>query len=420
MTDLSPTIGRQATRILFARLSDLLSANRWLVIIGTLMLVRVLIGALFVVGYPRLESHMWFYFHHGGDQDYYFEHAQALAEGPLDYFAINVGLPAVMAVLIRLTGAVTYDGILTPMVLLNGFVLGTLSVLIIGLLAKRVFDSENLGLLTAGLWTFAPWLLYAAFGFHPQAKWLRAPYVPAMAWLNMNSDGPAIFFLLLGMLLLWKSVDEGHKWNAFLAGLFLGLSVLFRIHMALPVGVGFIIIVLRFQSLRMAALVALGGVSGYIPQVVYNRLASLAIDQTYINPFLPGYLYYGYIGSGGIGIVDPNVRLEWRPLAFGHLLNSIERFLAPRLPLVFLLLILTFALAFPFWALVRHKGLRTALFTYLIAPVMIGFAAASSAFVTDPFRFFMPAIPFLLLAGVWSLHWLWGLISSAKAARLAQ
>lgn len=413
MTELTGSLNR-TTRLLPQPWLMWLRTHRWLVAILAFAALRITVDALFVVGIPRLESHSGFYFHHGGDQDYYFEYAQALASGPLRYFAINMGTPAVMALFIKMTAATSYDGILTPMVLLNGFVLGSVSVVLIGLLARRIFASPGLGLLAAGIWAVAPWLLYAIFGLHPRAAWVRAPYVPALAWLNVNSDGPAIFFLLLGSLLLWKAASESRVRSRLLAGLMFGLAALFRIHMALPVAVVFVFVVLGHRRWRLAPASIVGGIVGYMPQVIYNRLASLAIGQAYINPFLPGYLYFGYIGSGGIGRVDPNTYDAWKPVALVHFATSLQRYLASRVPWAAAGAILVLLALAPFVQLWRARGAAAALFTFLTGPIVIGFAAASAAFVDDPFRFSMPAFPFLLLAAVWTIGWAWSLLTKAR------
>ncbi|MFQ5610010.1 MAG: hypothetical protein ACE5F8_07045, partial [Woeseiaceae bacterium] len=125
----------------------------------------------------------------------------------------------------------------------------------------------------------------------------------------------------------------------------------------------------------------------------------------YINPFLPGYLYFGYIGSAGIGRVDPNMFDEWKPVALVHIANSLQRYLAQRIALVAAGIAAALLALFPFVYLWRVRGSAAALVTFLTAPLASGFAAATFAFVDDPFRFSMPAIPFLLLAAVWTIDW---------------
>ena len=93
-----------------------------LLIYSLLALLRVTIVSLLIIGFPQLESHDLWYFHHGGDQNYYFDFGLVLARGTYDqYFSVNLGLPAIMAIIIRLLDYSTFSDLLPHMVLLNGF-----------------------------------------------------------------------------------------------------------------------------------------------------------------------------------------------------------------------------------------------------------------------------------------------------------
>ncbi|HJL69794.1 MAG TPA: hypothetical protein QGI30_02910, partial [Anaerolineales bacterium] len=127
-------------------------------------LLRLLIVLLLIVGFPPLESHDGWYFHHGGDQNYYFDYGDVLARGTFArYFSVNLGMPALMALAIRVTGASTFSALLPLVVLLNGFLLGGLSVLVVGRLAARLTRHERCGYLAGGLWALMPWLLWLLF-----------------------------------------------------------------------------------------------------------------------------------------------------------------------------------------------------------------------------------------------------------------
>jgi len=84
-----------------------------LLIYFVLALLRMGIVALLIVGFPQLESHDGWYFHHGGDQNYYFDFGLVLARGTYEqYFSVNLGLPAIMAIIIRLFGSLTFSDLL--------------------------------------------------------------------------------------------------------------------------------------------------------------------------------------------------------------------------------------------------------------------------------------------------------------------
>ena len=80
--------------ISFLYSSTFIISFRLFLILGlvALVLVRWIVVIMMIKGFPALESHDGFYFHHGGDQDYYFEYGEVLAQGSFDrYFAVNLG-----------------------------------------------------------------------------------------------------------------------------------------------------------------------------------------------------------------------------------------------------------------------------------------------------------------------------------------
>ena len=118
------------------------------------------IVALLIVGFPQLESHDGWYFHHGGDQNYYFDFGLVLSQGTYEqYFSVNLGLPAIMAIIIRLFGSSTFSDLLPHIVLLHGFLFGGLSVIVLGKLTARLLHSEDSGYIAAFMWAIMPWLI---------------------------------------------------------------------------------------------------------------------------------------------------------------------------------------------------------------------------------------------------------------------
>ena len=99
-------VGDDLFQILFNIVSSRHTSSVPLAIYSVLALLRMAIVALLILGFPQLESHDGWYFHHGGDQNYYFDYGLVLAEGTFEqYFSVNLGLPAIMALIIRLFGS---------------------------------------------------------------------------------------------------------------------------------------------------------------------------------------------------------------------------------------------------------------------------------------------------------------------------
>ena len=127
------TLFKTTKKILFNIVSSRHTSSVPLAIYSVLALLRMAIVALLILGFPQLESHDGWYFHHGGDQNYYFDFGLVLAEGTFEqYFSVNLGLSAIMALIIRLFGSLTFSDLLPHIVLIHGFLFGGMSVIVIG------------------------------------------------------------------------------------------------------------------------------------------------------------------------------------------------------------------------------------------------------------------------------------------------
>ncbi len=376
-----------------------------------LALLRLLIVVLLMVGFPPLESHEGWYFHHGGDQNYYFDYAEVLARGKFtQYFSVNLGMPALMALAIRVTGASTFSDLLPFVVLMNGFLLGGLSVLVIGRLAERLTRFEHGGYLAAALWALMPWLLWLLFGLHPWAAWLRMPYVPGVAWLQGAPDGPGGFFALLGAYFLILSLDSTHLRWPFLSGGAFGVMMLFRVHFASLFLLGVLVLGLQRRGWHVA-LFSIAAAALYLPQVLYNRLASLVLGTPGYNPWLPGYLYFGVLD-----VMAETAYYSDNPImnmvSFGYLVDA-ARALLWRGPVVAVVVLLMGCLAvWSFYRAGRSLGWDRAVLLFGAAPAAIGVLSFSPIFAENVYRFSLPAAPFLVVFA----SWVWVALASKRAA----
>ncbi|MEK7784005.1 MAG: hypothetical protein AAB658_01105, partial [Chloroflexota bacterium] len=132
----------------------------WSIGLIALMLARAAMSWLLLNDIPRLLFHEGWYFSQGGDQHLYMQVAYSLLAGESIGTKLGVGVPLIMAALLRLTGKLQYDDILPWLVILNGFVLGGLSVWVMAQLTWALTRSRWQGLAAAALWTFSAYALW--------------------------------------------------------------------------------------------------------------------------------------------------------------------------------------------------------------------------------------------------------------------
>jgi hypothetical protein len=369
-----------------------------------LALARLAMITLLVAGIPQLIVKDGWYFHHGGDQDLMFEAAQSIVAGQPVYTYVGAGMPLIMSFLIRLFQADAYGDIIVPLVLLSGFLLGTLSVFVMAALGLRLSGDRRVALLAAGVWTLLPYLIYLAFGIHPDAELFRDAYLPLLMWANGLTEGPSLFLYLLGLVLLLKGLDEGRRLPLLLAGLALGFASVIRIHTLAPVAVAFGLLALR-RDWRSLAVALAGMVAGYSPQFWYSHgYSGSAINIPYIQnwfriqpdgslllqldntPFAPQFFI-----ANTLGIAGRHPVLAVAALAGGA--------------------VLLFGLVH-FW---RQHGWFKALLLFGSPAFTWLFHALTFVFSADPFRFSVPSFPLLTIIGAYTLVQLAGAAAPIRA-----
>ena len=373
-----------------------------LLIYSVLALLRMGIIALLIVGFPQLESHDGWYFHHGGDQNYYFDFGLVLARGTYEqYFSVNLGLPAIMAIIIRLFGSLTFSDLLPHMVLLNGFLFGGLSVIVIGRLTARLLHSEDSGYIAAFMWAIMPWLLWLLIWPHPQASWMRMPYVPGVAWLQGVPDGPGVFFALVSTYFLVQCLESHDiKW-VILSAIATGVMLMFRVHFATLILLGLLVIGMQRRWWDLLLFPAVAAIV-YIPQVFYNRLASLNIGTPGYNPWLPGYLYFGVIDvmAETAYYYDNSV---FNMVSVDHFINTIQILLTSNFVLLLAIVLVFVFYVWSFYRTGQLLGWVRSIILFGAPPTSIGIVSFSSILVDNAYRFALPSIPFLVVLVSWGI-----------------
>lgn len=382
----------------------------WLIAILALTLMRLGMWWLILHDVPHVRDHADWYFYQGGDHALFFRVAQSIANsqpllsdsGAPMQSSVGIGLPLVMSLFVRITGAAEYHDILPMMVIWNGIFLGVTSVPVMAALALALTGKRAQAFWVAAAWTLLPYLLWLGFAIHPEAESLRNAYVPRQMWMTGLSDGPSLFFVALGMLLaIWgvrrAQVGSTHAALFLFGGIFMGLAAVFRIHV-LPMAAVVIFALLWSRQWTSALWIGLGLVIGFAPQFWYN---SFSAGHALNTPYLSGWLIFGDTDMSGLTqsgwmVFGPGNHIALDPTGLPFSPRSLLEnalLVAGRLPL--LTLAAAAGVAIGSYACVRMWRERGNLYAIIAfgAP-LASFALHVTTFIfpTDPVRFTLPAV----------------------------
>jgi hypothetical protein len=365
-----------------------------------LALVRVVIAVLFVAAnVPPLDLRYRWYLHHGGDQQEYLDLARSLAAGSPRPSLVGLGQALVMVPWVILMQPAYYWDIIVPLVVINGFLLGGLSVPLMGGLARRITGRNGVAVLAALVWAVLPTLTYYGFFWHFDPVIMRSSYVPVVGWLNGLSDGPTTFILMIGAYLLARGIDENAMPPRRLIGfgLAMGAAVTFRFHVV-PIAAFLFLYVLMAHGWRALGLAALGAAIAYLPQAWYNT-------AVFHFPVTTGYISVYSTGHGLERVLWMlRYNLPFHPRNWADLwAHHIARRMWLLIPLS---AFLAFGLA-AMLALWRRRGWQAAALLFGSPLVYLIPMTAAWPFRADVIRFSLPALPFLIIIGIYALAIIW-------------
>ncbi len=370
-----------------------------------LALLRLLIVLVFMLDWLPLERRFGWYLQHGGDQNEFLRLAISMIEGGDLYITIVAIGPALLYIpwiMLLYEGAFggeylaqIYFTIAPALVVINGFILGSLSVVVFGVLSRRLTKNDIVAVAATAIWAVLPLLTYFAFFWHPENSLVRSANVPKVGWLNGLSDGPATFFIMLAVMLLAMSLRDDKQmpiWRIVAFGAALGSAMTFRVHIGLFVVVllGYVVIAHGWRTLPW---LVLGAAITYLPQAWYNILQfNIPVTTGYISAH---YLLAQEYNQAHMGLLQ---RLPFGP---SHLLELFQYHVGRRPWLVLPVLasaVTAFTVIYITWKTLgwRQVVLMIILpFAYLL-PMM-----ATWPFRDDVIRFSMPAFPYLILMFVY-------------------
>ncbi len=355
-----------------------------------LMIVRVLLSLLLMLNVFPLELRYKWHLHHGGDQDAMMSLARSIIAGEPERALVGIGAALAMIPWILLLEPQNYYYIVAPLVVINGFLFGGLSVFLIGNLTRRVSANDKMAIASATIWALLPLLVYYGFFWHSDPVILRSSYVPMFGWLNGLSDGPATFFLMISAALLSRGLNEGKSqpfWRMAGVGAAISVAVMYRIHVAL-IGGGLLLYVLLAHGWRNLGIVCVAGLATYSPQAWYNQIM-------FGFPITSGYVSYW----GSKSLMEYLRSLPYHPQFLADTWNYIFKLGYGVVALLGLALALNVYAVAVLW---KRGGWKPVMLLAGPAVIYLGAMASTWIFQDDLLRFMMPALPFLLILGIFA------------------
>lgn len=373
-----------------------------------LAMLRVVIVALFLANIPPLALRWRWFLHHGGDQNEYLALARSLAEGHPQRSLVGIGQALVMLPWVVWLKPYNYFDIIVPLVIINGFLLGGLSVVAVGGLARRITGQDTVATLTAAIWATLPTLTYYIFFWHFDWVTVRSANVPKVGWINGLSDGPTIFALMVAVLLLARGLHDGTMPARRLTGVgvALGLAVMFRVHVATAALFLFFYVLVAY-GWRALGVALLAAVVTYLPQAWYNM-------TVYGTPVTTGYLSNYFATQTPEQIL---FMLHWLPFHPNHWAELWAYYIGRRPWLVIPLGAASLVGVYSLIALWRARGWRAVALLHGTALAYIIPMSSAWPFRDDVIRFSMPALPLAIVASTYTL---WAAWSWVRALGLRQ
>lgn len=375
-----------------------------------LMVARWVVATVFMLNLLPLDLRYKWYLHHGGDQQIFMRMAESIIAGQPRSERVGIGQALVMLPWVALIKPHHYFDIVAPLVIINGYILGGLSVLVVGSIARRVTQDDRIALWSAALWALLPLFSYYSFFWHFDPVNVRSSTVPTVGWLNGLSDGPAAFALLIAILLLAKaSRQDGDPsfWQMAGVGAATGTAVIFRIHFA-PATALIVLYVLLVYGWCSFLTVCGAGLIVYIPQGWYNQVVfGLPITTGYISDLD----MQNWGGTLNRPLSDIITGLPFSP---GHIIQLGKYYIGRRpwliIPLAGLGMIGAYVLA----AIWRQRGWQSVMLLIGIPLSYLGPMAFAWPFRDAILRFSMPVFPFVIIMCVYAARTLWASLGRLK------
>lgn len=356
----------------------------------SLIAVRILMVFLLMQDIPRTgvqEGGWWFY--HGGDEEHYFNLAKSISQLKPVKEKVTLGYPLFLAPFVYITQAENIKDILKPVFISQAFLLFSLSIILISLIAEKIFQSRIIGAISGGVFTFLPYLvlflLYGLAFIYPSFGAFSLIQGPIefsnLSWLMLYSDPLSTFSVYLCFFLFFIEINkESPRFSrVFLMGILSGLSALVKLGNILIIGI-FILGWLLRKRVKEACLTGIFAFLIFLPQLFYNQ-------EFFGSPFTFGYQSYDDYPS------------IFSLFSFNRLFGIFEKVYLKVPILIWILPFLIIFLLLGARSLMRKNRLVTIVLILWLLSYLLFYSSYVPAGGYVAFRFYMPITPpFTLLS----------------------
>jgi len=256
---------------------DISKKTFWIILI-LLILIRTVMVLLSMQDIPHSgvkEGGWWF--EPGGDEIQYFALAKPISQLNLVSSRVTLGYPLFLAPFIYLTNAQDIKDILKPIFIIQAFILFSLSIILVALIAKQLFQNLRIATLGAGIFTFFPYIFYIIFHhlgpYYPEMGLYRGEMAfISLNWLQVLSDPLSAFLVFLCFFLFFRELEREKPRPSFLIllGILSGFSALVRIgNILLPAVITFVCLLKK--KFKEAITISSFSFLTFLPQLIYNQ-----------------------------------------------------------------------------------------------------------------------------------------------------
>lgn len=244
-------------------------------IIG-LIVIRIIMLVLLLNNIPPTDMQPTWRPNFGGsywpDERVFFDLAKSLTDFKPAESIIYIGYSIFLAPFIYFTGATAPAMIAKPLVLVQGILFFSLSMILIALIGLRFFKSRKLALIAASVFLIYPYIVYGLWKLigHRNA----IPTFQYQMWIVILSDYLSAFLVLLTFWLFIKFIESFEElslkpfWYVAM-GVMAGLAGLVR-PPNLAIAAFIFLYLFYFKKIKGAFIFSVSALTVYLPQLIYN------------------------------------------------------------------------------------------------------------------------------------------------------
>lgn len=210
------------------------------------------------------------------DESQYFKLTKGLLAGHAEKLVPNIGTSLVFTPFIYFTDASSPDRLIKPIFIFETFILFSLALILVALMAKKILNSRKWAVASATLFTVYPWMLLVFFQLIGYKN--AIPAFHYQLWIFILSDYLSAFWIYLSFFLIFKWFDDIFEnptinWRKIII-----LSVVSAAAILTRIGNFWLILIifsifLYYWNLKNLIFYGFFLSAAYLPQLVFNTMA---------------------------------------------------------------------------------------------------------------------------------------------------